>query len=111
MEYSTTLPVASGYPESPGFRGLTERSRETSRAAADTIAKAAKSQAARILKALADAPPQGLSSDEVAIATGIRVYSVRARMSGLLAAGKVEQTDEHTKNGDGFSVVLWKAVA
>jgi hypothetical protein len=98
------------YPNHPGYRGLTEASRATSREAADKIAPLAKTQAGKILAELLATYPDGRSSEQIAAATGILVYSVRARMSGLLAAGKVEQTDQRTKNGDGNNVVIWRAV-
>jgi hypothetical protein len=100
---------ANSYPDHPGYRGLTEASRETSRAAADRIAPLAKTQAGKILAELLAVHPDGRSSEQIAQATGILVYSVRARMSGLLADGKVEQTDERTKNGDGNTVVIWRS--
>ncbi len=98
------------YPEHPGFRGRTEASKETSRAAADKIAPFAKTQAGKVLAELLAVFPEGRSSEQIAAATGIIVYSVRARIPGLVDAGKVEATNEKTKNGEGNTVMLWRAV-
>jgi hypothetical protein len=100
----------TSYPAHPGYRGLTEASRETSREAADNIAPVAKTHAAKVLSELKTVYPAGRSSEQIAAATGIRVHSVRSRISELLAAGNVEQTDQRAKNDDGISVVIWRAV-
>lgn len=97
------------YPSHPGSRGLTEATRETSREAADKIAPLAKTQSEKVLAELLDAFPEGRSSEQIAAATGIRVHSVRSRISGLFACGKV-LTNQRAKNGDGNSVVVWRAV-
>jgi DNA-directed RNA polymerase specialized sigma24 family protein len=98
------------YPSHPGSRGLTEATRETSREAADKIAPLAKTQSEKVLAELLDAFPEGRSSEQIAATTGIRVHSVRSRISGLFASGKVVLTDQRAKNGDGNSVVVWRAV-
>lgn len=111
MTYNTAPKGATtNYPDGPGYRGLRDPTRATSREAAKKVACLAKSQSGRILAALKAVYPEGRSSEQIAAATGILVYSVRARMSGLLAAGKVQETDEHTKNDAGFAVTLWRAV-
>ena len=100
----------NSYPEHPGYQGRTEASKATSREAADKIAPVAKTQAQKVLAELLAALPEGRSSEQIAAATGIVVYSVRARMPGLVDAGKVEATKEKTKNAEGNSVIIWKAV-
>lgn len=111
MTYNTAPKGATtNYPDRPGYRGLTEPTRATSREAAKKVAGLAKSQSGRILAELKAVYPEGRSSEQIAAATGILVYSVRARMSGLLASGAVQETDERTKNDAGFAVTLWRAV-
>lgn len=107
MDYITTTACASEhYPTAPGYR---DSAPDTSREAAQRIAPLARSQRGKILAALKEALPQGRSSEQIAAATGILVYSVRARMSELVAAGEVQETDERTTNEGGFTVALWRA--
>jgi predicted ArsR family transcriptional regulator len=98
------------YPDHPGHRGNTEASRETSLSAANKVASAAKTQRDKVLAALLEVYPQGLSSDQIADTIGVIRYSVRPRISELVAAGKVEATNERIKNSDGNSVVVWRAL-
>ena len=98
------------YPTNPGYRGLTEKSRETSRETAEKIAPAAKTQSEKVLCELVAAYPDGRSSEQIAAVTGISVHSVRSRMSGLFAAGKIEQTDQRARSDDGNRVMVWRAV-
>jgi hypothetical protein len=106
MTYQNT----QSYPNRPGYRGNTEGSRETSRDAATKVAPVAKTQRDKVLAALIEAYPEGRSSDQIADATGITRYSVRPRISELVAAGKVQATELRTRNGDGNQVVIWRAV-
>ena len=96
---------ATLYPYHPGSRGTAETSRE----AADKIASVAKTQRTKVLAALLAVHPEGRSSDQIATATGISTYSVRSRVSELMAAGQVERTGDRTKNDGGRNVMLWRA--
>jgi predicted ArsR family transcriptional regulator len=94
------------YPNHPGHRGNSETSRE----AAEKVAPIARTHSAKTFAVLLAAYPEGRSADQVAEATGITRYSVRSRISELVAAGKVEATEQRTKNADGNRVVVWRAV-
>jgi predicted ArsR family transcriptional regulator len=98
------------YPDHPGYLGRTETIKSTGREAAEKIAPLAKTIRTKVLAALKKAYPAGLSSDQIANEVGIIRYSVRSRISELVASGEVEPTDQRTKNGDGNSVVIWRAV-
>jgi DNA-directed RNA polymerase specialized sigma24 family protein len=100
----------SCYPDHPGHLGITEANRETSRSAANKVAPAPKSQRDKVRAALLEVYLEGRSSDQIAEAIDVIRYSVRPRISELVAAGKVEATTERVKNSDGNSVVVWRAV-
>lgn len=108
MEYSNASPGATpSYPDHPGYR---RNAPETSREAADAIAPMARNHRDQILAVIKDAFPESRSSEQIAIAIGLSPYSVRPRVSELVAGGKVERTDDRVKNDGGRSVVLWRAV-
>jgi predicted ArsR family transcriptional regulator len=107
MNYNTNAHSASDrYPESPGYR---RNAPETSREAAEAVAPMARNYRDQILAVIKDAHPAGRSSDQIAKAIGLSPYSVRPRVSELQAAGKIERTDDRTKNDGGRFVVLWRA--
>ena len=108
MEYTPAPYGASIYPNSPGYR---RNAPETSREAAEAIAPAARTLRDRVLTVLQSAYPDSRSSDQIAQAIGITHYSVRPRVSELVAGGKVERTDDRMKNEGGRTVVLWRACA
>jgi predicted ArsR family transcriptional regulator len=105
MEYSIRQQAASpAYPNHPGYR---RNATETSREAAHVIAPMARNHCDQILAVFKAAYPESRSSDQIAAAIGISAYSVRPRVSELLAGGKVERTD--VKNDGGRTVMLWRA--
>ena len=107
MNYSTTARSASDrYPNSPGYR---QNAPETSKEAAEAIAPMARNHRDQIFAILKGAYPDSRSSDQIAAEIGLSPYSVRPRVSELLAGGKVERTDDRTKNSGGRTVMLWRA--
>jgi predicted ArsR family transcriptional regulator len=96
------------YPEHPGYRGLTEASRETSREAAKIVVDVAKTHRAKILDAL-KGEVFGLSSEGIAGKVGLSRYAVRPRISELVASGEVIETQFRVKNAEGRNVVVWRA--
>lgn len=107
MQYRMRYQGASpSYPHHPGSR---DNAPETSRQAANAIAPLARSHREHILAAFKAAYPESRSSDQVATEIGLSPYSVRARVSELVAAGKVQETDHRTKNQAGRTVMLWRA--
>lgn len=108
MEYNNAPRGAStAYPNHPGYRS---NAPETSREAADAIAPMARNHRDQILALIKAAYPESRSSEQIGQAIGLSPYSVRPRVSELVAGGKVERTDDRIKNDGGRSVVLWRAV-
>lgn len=106
MNYSFRPLHASGkYPNYPGSR---DNAPETSREAAKTVVNVAKSHRHKILEAL-KGEIFGLSSDALAGKVGLTRYAVRPRISELVASGEVIETPFREKNGEGRSVVIWRA--
>ena len=107
MEYSSAPQGATTtYPDSPGYR---RNAPETSKAAAEAIAGRARNYRDQILSVFKAAYPEGRSSDQIAAATGLTCWSVRPRVSELVAGGKVERTDDRAKNDQGRTVMVWRA--
>lgn len=108
IEYSSAPQGATTtYPDHPGYRA---NAPETSREAADAIAPMARNHRDQILAIIKSAYPESRSSEQIATAIGLSTYSVRPRVSELVAGGKVERTEDRVKNEGGRSVVLWRAV-
>jgi predicted ArsR family transcriptional regulator len=109
MHYNSAPSGATtNYPDGPGYR---RNAPETSREAAEAIAPMARNHRDQILAVIKEAYPDSRSSDQIARAIGLSPYSVRPRVSELQAGGKVERTDDRTKNEGGRTVMLWRAVA
>jgi predicted ArsR family transcriptional regulator len=109
MQYTNGLHRASiRYPNHPGSR---TGSPETSEEAANAIAPLARNHRNQILAFLKAVYPEARSSDQIADAIGLSHYAVRPRTSELFADQKIERTNDRTKNENGRSVVLWRAVA
>jgi predicted ArsR family transcriptional regulator len=107
MHYNNApLGATDSYPDHPGYR---RNSPETSQEAADAIAPMARNHRDQILAVFKAAYPDSRSSEQIAEVIGISPYSVRPRVSELVAGGKVERTDDRVKNEGGRSVVLWRA--
>jgi predicted ArsR family transcriptional regulator len=100
--------ASNRYPSHPGFR---TGSPETSEEAAIAIAPLARNHRDKVLAFLKTIYPEARSSDQIADAIGLSHYAVRPRTSELFADQKIERTNDRTKNGNGRSVVLWRAAA
>jgi hypothetical protein len=106
MNYQFALSRASGkYPNHPGSK---DSAPETSREAARTVVDIAKTHRSKILNAL-QGETFGLSSEGIAGKVGLTKYSVRPRISELVATGEVIETPFREKNSEGRSVVVWRA--
>jgi predicted ArsR family transcriptional regulator len=106
MNYNFASPRASGkYPNYPGSK---DSAPETSRDAARTVVEIAKTHRDKILEAL-KGETFGLSSEGIAGKVGLTKYSVRPRISELVASGKVIETPFREKNSEGRNVVIWRA--
>jgi predicted ArsR family transcriptional regulator len=107
MEYSNAPRGATdSYPDHPGYR---RNAPETSKEAADAIAPMARNHRDQILAVIKAAYPDSRSSDQIASEVGLSPYSVRPRVSELVAGGQVERTEDRIKNQGGRTVMLWRA--
>jgi predicted ArsR family transcriptional regulator len=107
MNYSFASPPASG--KYPNFHGARDNAPETSRDAAKTVVDIAKTHRDKILEALRG-ETFGLSSEGIAGKVGLTKYSVRPRISELVASGDVIVRPFREKNAEGRSAVIWRAV-
>jgi len=107
MNYSFASPPTRGkYTNYPGSRDNTP---ETSRNAAPPVDDIARTHRYKILEAL-KGETFGLSSEGIAGKVGLTKYSVRPRISELVASGDVIETPFRQKNAEGRSIVIWRAV-
>lgn len=89
------------YPAAPGFKD-----RDTSRAAAESVAGTAPLLRGRCLDAISSAP-DGLTADQVASAVGESVLSVRPRITELLKTKAIRDAGTRRPNASGRSAKVW----
>lgn len=94
------------YPASPGFKENT-----TSRDAARAISAKAPTLRNRVLAAIKDAGPAGLTADEAADKLGETVHAVRPRLTelGPKHANLIESTGMRRPNASGLMAKVWRA--
>jgi hypothetical protein len=95
--------VKESYPFAPGYRELT-----TSRDAAKFVADRADILRDRVLTAIRNAGPAGLTADQCASRIGETVLAVRPRVTELKWAGKIETTGERRANASGAKAAVWR---
>jgi hypothetical protein len=106
MNYNSARPRASGkYPTHPGTK---DGSPQTAYEAAKLVVDIAKTNRNKVLEALRG-EVFGLSSEGIASKLGLSRYVVRPRISELVATGEVIETPFRERNGEGRSVVIWRA--
>lgn len=97
----------SGYPERPGWKGT-----ETSRAAADAVAPAAgrmEDRCEAYLRAYGPASPEEVAAGIARPGERLLLTSVRARICGLRAKGRVVATDKRGLGESGrCKVIKWR---
>lgn len=99
--------MADRYPNEPGFYA---HAPETSAAAAESVAKDAKSLEAKILVAIREAGAKGLTGDEVAEKVGLpNPYQSRPRLSGLRARKAIMDSGMRRINASGRRAAVWVA--
>lgn len=91
------------YPHHPGARD-----RDTSRAAAASIAPAASTLRDRVL-ALYERNA-GMTADECAGRLGLSILSVRPRVTELARLGRLRDSGARRANGSGRSAIVWTPV-
>lgn len=89
------------YPEHPGFKA-----RDTSRAAADSVAEKAPNLRDQVLAAIKS---RDMCADAVARQLGKSILSIRPRLSELVAKGLIEDTGRRTFNESGKRAIVWRA--
>lgn len=90
------------YPNTPG----TKRT-GTSKLAADSMRARAPTLRDRVLQNLQFLP---MTADQVAMALGQSILSIRPRLSELVAQGKIVETSERRRNQSGKLATVWRAV-
>lgn len=96
----------TNYPETPGVRA---GSPDTSHAAAESVADAAKTREAMAMRFIRSRGLVGATADEVADAQGWERYSSRPRLSTLRARGSILDSGERRKGASGRSQAVWIA--
>lgn len=90
------------YPKSPGFKEPT-----TSQEAATKFRGRAETLRAKVLAAIVEAGPNGLTPDEAAALLGETVLAVRPRVTELKEQCRIERSGERRKNESGMRAAVW----
>ena len=90
------------YPNIPGAKRT-----GTSKLAADSMRKRAPTLRDLVLQNLQFLP---MTADQVAMALGQSILSIRPRLSELLRLGKIVETSERRHNQSGKLATVWRAV-
>lgn len=96
--------AAERYPQRPGFANFS-----TSREAADSIARSAKSLRAIALKLITEAGARGLTTNELTDRMGVERDSVQPRTSELKAEGRIRDSGQRRQNLNGKRAIVWVA--
>ena len=91
------------YPNVPGARD-----RDTSRAAAASMAPSAATLRAQVLDLFEKS--SGMTADEAAGRLGLSILSIRPRVTELSRTGKLRDSGKRRPNGSGRSAIVWLAV-
>jgi hypothetical protein len=91
------------YPHYPGAAD-----RETSIAAAESIAPKTNTLKDQCLQAFAAGPIGGLTADECAEIIGSSILSIRPRVTELARTGEIEDSGTRRKNLSGKQAIVWR---
>jgi predicted ArsR family transcriptional regulator len=92
------------YPDAPGWKEPA-----TSRDAAKAVAGRTEHLRDRVLTAIRNAGPKGLTADEAASRIGETPFAVRPRLTELAKSKKIERTMERRKNASGVAAAVWRS--
>ena len=90
------------YPTMPGHRGV-----DTSIAAADMVAGIAGPLRRMVYKAVHEAGPLGLTTDEIAAALRMPRYSVQPRTTELKYDRRIRDSGRRRPNASGCRAIVW----
>jgi predicted ArsR family transcriptional regulator len=93
--------TAHTYPATPGYKAP-----GTSQQAAASMKSKAGTLRSKVAFALRN---HSMTADEVAVALGESILSIRPRLSELRATGSIRDTGMRRKNASGKSAVVWSA--
>lgn len=94
-------------PYRDGLPGYYDHAPETSRAAAESIAKVAASIRVRVLAVVNDARANGATGDDVATALGLTVHQVRSRIAELRKSRKIADSNKRRHGASGRATAVW----
>lgn len=94
------------YPDAPGHRGV-----DTSADAADMIADIAGPLRRLVYKAIWQAGPHGITTDEIADELAMPRYSVQPRTTELKHDRRIRDSGNRRHNVSGCRAIVWVAVA
>ncbi len=94
------------YSDMPGHRGI-----ETSIAAAGMVAGIAGPLRRMVYKAVHEAGPRGLTTDEIAAALRMPRYSVQPRTTELKYDRRIRDSGRRRPNASGCKAIVWVASA
>ena len=101
-----TSPPETGYPETPGHRGI-----DTSVSAADAIANSSSRLQRTALFAIREVGPRGLTTQELADRTGIEFSSIQPRTTELRRKGLIQDSRQRRPNRNGKRAIVWIAAS
>ena len=100
--------TAYGYPDRPGYRGLSPATLSASKQAAVAVAPNAKTIAGQIL-ALLRSRPLGMIADEVAADLEMpQPYAARPRLADLHRQGAIIDSGERRRGQSGLQQTVWR---
>ena len=91
------------YPNTPGWTEPT-----TSRDAAKAMSSRSGILCERVLRAIGNAGPAGLTADQAVARIGETVLAVRPRLTELKWSGKIERTGERRANASSIKAQVWR---
>lgn len=90
------------YPMSAGHRGI-----DTSAAAAAAMASLLSYLQAKVYRAIAEAGPRGLTTNELSDQLRIDRGSIQPRTSELRAKGRIRDSRHRRQNANGKKAIVW----
>lgn len=93
------------YPHTPGHRGV-----DTSMGAADALASVTGRVRTAAYNAIKAAGPDGLTAEELAIATGFERGTIQPRTTELKLLHRIKDSGQRRRNANGKRAIVWVAL-